>query len=130
VTTIRRRIKASQAQEKRGAKIHGGQVRPGSGSKASAKGDVRVPRAPGGALASSGVLIEYKRTDNRSFSLKVTELEKIRGEALLEGRRHLMGLELGGRHYVVLEEHDYIALLEEAEGGSQLHRSEVPRGRA
>jgi hypothetical protein len=129
MTEIRRRIRASQAQEKRGARVMGGAVRPGSGSKPSAKGDVRVPRAPGVPLQECGVLIEYKRTDSRSFSLKISELEKIRGEALLEGRRHLMGIELGGRHYVVLEEHDYTALLEAAQGDDDgLHRGQVSRG--
>lgn len=116
MTELRRRQKASQKQEARGAKIMGGQVRPGSGAFVMAKGDVRVPRVAGSALASSGVLIEYKRTDRKSISFTIAVLEKIRGEALLEGRTHLLGFELGKRNYVVLEEHDYLTLVEEAQG--------------
>lgn len=114
VTTIRRRIKDSQKQEARGAKQHGGAVRPGSGSKASAKGDVRVPRNPGASVLASGTLIEYKRTEGKGIRLTTVVLEKIRREALLEGRRPLLGLELGGRDYVVLPVEDFLDLEERA----------------
>lgn len=35
-------------------------------------------------------------------------LEKIRREALLEGRGHLLGFELGGRDYIIVPAEDYI----------------------
>jgi hypothetical protein len=114
MTSIRRRIKASQEQERRGAVLHGGKVRPGSGSQASAKGDVRVPRGKQGPGVTSGSLIEYKRTEGKGIRLTTVMLEKIRTEALLEGRQHLLGFELGGRDYVVVPAERY-ADLEEAE---------------
>lgn len=96
----------------------GGQVRPGSGSLKMAKGDVRVGSDAGISMAlSSGVLIEYKRTDKKSITFSIDVLEKIRGEALLEGRMHLLGFELGRRNYIVLDEHDFLALVESAQGG-------------
>lgn len=118
MTVIRRRIKASQAQEKRGAKLHGGRVRPGSGSQEAAKGDVRVAREQGVSRVTSGTLIEYKRTDNKGIRLTTAMLEKIRREALLEGREPLLGFELGGRHYVVQLEEDYLSLKERTKHGS------------
>ena len=118
MTTVRRRIKDSQKQESRGALIMGGRVRPGSGSIKTAKGDVRVGRGEGVSLTGSGVLIEYKRTDRKSISFSIAVLEKIRGEALLEGRTHLLGFQLGRRNYIVLEEHDFLAMVESAQGGS------------
>lgn len=113
MTTIRRRIKASQTQEKRGAAVHGGRTQPGSGSKVSAKGDVRVPRGDG--IWPDGVLIEYKRTDGKGVSVTGVILEKIRKEAMREGRRPLLGLGIGGREYIVLSEHDYLELKEAAD---------------
>lgn len=108
MTEVRRRIKASQAQERRGAKQHGGRVQPGSGSQVSKKGDVKTPRVPGATHTTSGSLIEYKRTDGKSIRLTTVMLEKIRTEALLEGRVHLLGFELGGRDYVVVSAEDYV----------------------
>ena len=115
VTEIRRRIKKSQAQEKRGAEQHGGRVRPGSGSQEAAKGDVRTPRSVElGELPAT--LIEFKRTDGKGIRLTTVMLEKIRREALLEGRAHLLGFELGGRNYIVLSSEDYLDLKERASG--------------
>lgn len=113
MTTIRRRIKASQEQERRGARLHGGRVQPGSGSQEAAKGDVRVGRVAGATLPTSGTLIEYKRTDSDSIRLTTRQLEKIRTEALLEGRQHLLGFELGGRDYVVVPAERYAELEEQ-----------------
>ncbi len=114
MTSVRRRVKDSQRQEARGAVLHGGEVRPGSGSQASAKGDVRVPRGRVTERATSGTLIEYKRTEGKGIRLTTVMLEKIRTEALLEGRQHLLGFELGGRDYVVVPAERY-AELEELE---------------
>lgn len=110
MTEVRRRIKESQRQEARGAKLHGGKVRPGSGSQDAAKGDVRVPRGSVSERAISGTLIEYKRTENKGIRLTTVMLEKIRTEALLEGRQHLLGFELGGRDYVVVPAERYAEL--------------------
>jgi hypothetical protein len=109
MTEIRKRIKDSQRQEARGAALHGGLVQSGSGSQVGKKGDVRVLRDPDG-LWPEGVLIEYKRTDGLGIRLTTTMLEKIRKEALTEGRRHFLGLEIGRRHYVLLPEEDYVEL--------------------
>ena len=114
MTEIRRRIKASQKQEERGAVQHGGRVRPGSGSQTFAKGDVRTPRVELGETPS--YLIEFKRTDNKGIRLTTVMLEKIRREALLEGRVHLLGFELGGRDYIVLPAEDYLDLQERTGG--------------
>lgn len=108
MTDVQRRIRASQKQEKRGAMQNGGRVQPGSGSQVARKGDVRTPRVPGATRTTSGRLIEYKRTDGKSIRLTTAVLEKIRTEALLDGRGHLLGFELGGRDYMVVPAEDYI----------------------
>lgn len=64
--------KRSRAQEKRAAKRLGGNVQPGSGA-GRAKGDVRVPWH---------ARVECKLTRAKSFSLKLSELEKIESEAI------------------------------------------------
>lgn len=118
MTEVRRRIKQSQTQEKRGAKQLGGVVRPGSGSKLAAKGDVRTSSGSSRGMLASGMLVEYKRTDGKGIRLTVGWLEKIRREALLDGRRPLLGIELGGRDYIVVPVEDYLELEERAGGGS------------
>ena len=118
MTEVRRRIKASQKQEKRGAEQHAGRVRPGSGSMVSAKGDVRTSTKPGVSRETSGMLIEYKRTDGKGIRLTTVMLEKIRREALLDGRRPRLGIELGGRDWVLVPAEDYIDL-EERAGGAE-----------
>ncbi len=110
MTFVKRRdLKRSQDQEKRGAKLHGGRVRPASGAFATAKGDVRT----------GPFLIEYKRTDAHRITITEESLEKIRREALLEGRMQLLGFELGRRDYVVIEAEDLAALQEELDGYRQ-----------
>jgi hypothetical protein len=52
--------------------------------------------------------VEYKRTENKGIRLTTAMLEKIRTEALLESRRHLLGFELGKRDYIVVPAEDYI----------------------
>lgn len=69
-------------------------------------------------MLSSGKLIEYKRTDRTSISIKIDVLEKIRREALLDGRRPLLGIELGGRDWIMVPAEDYLEL-EERAGGDQ-----------
>lgn len=63
--------KRSQRQEKRSAKRIGGDVQPASGA-GSSKGDVRK---------AFDTRMECKLTRARSFSLKLSELEKIEQEA-------------------------------------------------
>lgn len=118
MTEVRKRIKASQKQEQRGAKEHGGRVRPGSGSMVAAKGDVRTSHGAGVSPVTSGMLIEYKRTDKKSISITIVMLEKIRREALLDGRRPRLGIELGGRDWVLVPVEDYLELEERASGGA------------
>lgn len=96
------RIKRSRKQEKRGAHRFSGKVTPGSGNGEFAKGDVRTPH----------LLIEYKRTDKDSISLKADWLEKIREEAILDGRSPVMGIQVGGQNWVLIPEDDYVELLE------------------
>lgn len=103
----RRRLRVSQAQERRGAALHGGRVRPASGALPMAKGDVRTPSAT----------IEYKSTGKLQITVRLRDLEKIRQEALLDGRRALFGFVLGGRDYVVLEAEEYAGLEERDPGG-------------
>lgn len=64
--------KRSKAQEKRAAKRIGGSVQPASGA-GRAKGDVRRPWHS---------RVECKFTRAKSFSLKLSELEKIEKEAV------------------------------------------------
>ena len=64
--------KRSRKQEKSAAKRLGGNVQPGSGA-GRAKGDVRAPWQ---------ARIECKLTRAKSFSLKLSELEKIEKEAI------------------------------------------------
>ena len=90
---VPRRLAASRAQERRGAKQHGGRVQPGSGNGTVHKGDVKT----------AGRLIEYKRTDGKNITIKGEDLEKIRIEAIIKGRIPLLGFELGGRDYIIIE---------------------------
>jgi len=64
--------KRSRAQEKHAAKRFGGGVQPGSGA-GRAKGDVRAPWH---------ARIECKLTRAKSFTLKLSDLEKIEKEAI------------------------------------------------
>lgn len=105
--TTRRELRASQAQEARGARIHGGQVTPGSGAGWSKKGDVRVP-SDGGVFTVP--LIEYKWTGKKQATIQAGVLEKIVYEAVADGRRPVLGISLNGLNYVILPEDDYVEL--------------------
>lgn len=96
-------LRRSRAQEKRGAAALGGTRNPGSGNGWSKKNDVRTETE----------LIEYKcraREDAKSISIKVTDLRDVEKNSLLEGRRPLLGFDLGGRDYVILTVEDYMEL--------------------
>lgn len=92
-----RKIHDSRKQEARGAAQHGGRVRPASGALPGAKGDMRT----------SDTLVEYKRTNGKSISITAAMLKKIRTEALSEGRRPLLGIEIAGRDWVLVPADDY-----------------------
>ena len=85
--------KQSQKQEKRIAKKHGGRTQVGSGMFSGDKGDVKLKFH----------LLELKRTDKQSMILHNSDLEKIRGEAIKEGRIPAMQLDIGGRSYYLIE---------------------------
>lgn len=97
-------LRRSQAQEKRLAEKHGGQVSAASGAFWSRKGDVRSDR----------MLIEAKTTANKSFSVTRVVMDKIEKEAILDGRMPVLAVEIAGRNYVVLTEDDFDELLEGA----------------
>lgn len=99
--------KKSRKQEKRLAKrlnkssslnrhstIGQARVQAGSGSLWGAKGDVR----------SQVNLLECKRTDKKSIILKQEWLNKIRGEAIKDHRIPALGIEIGSKRYVIIEE--------------------------
>jgi len=91
------RAEGWQKQEDRIAKLVSGQVSAGSGAF-DRKGDVRAPTE----------LWEAKWTSKKQVTIQAAVLEKICGEAIVEGRIAVLGLELNGRNYVVVEEADWL----------------------
>lgn len=104
----------SQRQERDLAHVYAGNAQPGSGAFWSRKGDVRT----------DDLLIEAKTTSKASYSLKAEIWEKIRREALLDGRTPVLALRMGGRDLVVLDQEDFLELLSAAQGG--LGAGELP----
>lgn len=94
--------KQSQHHEKRLEKVMGGQRTAASGAFWSRKGDVRT----------EDLLIEHKYTSKKSISLTSAVLEKIRLEAIMDGRMPVLAFHLEGKDYVVIDENDFIALRE------------------
>ena len=94
------KLRRSQAQEARLAgALFGGKIQPRSGAGTWRKADVK----------SSRFLYECKRTDGKTqITLKAADLEKLRKQALKEGRSPALQFELNGRHYVVLAEDDFM----------------------
>lgn len=90
----------SQKQERSLASNTGGRVVPASGAFWSRKGDVRT----------DDLLIEAKTTQAASFSVKKVIWEKIRREALLDGRTPVLAVAIQGRNLVVLDEEDFLEL--------------------
>lgn len=95
---VDRRMRRSRAQEKRDALAYGGRVQAGSGCGTFKKGDVRT----------DDLLIENKRTDKQQMTIKAEWLDKIRNEALTEGRTPVVGIEIAGREWVLLLKEDYL----------------------
>ena len=113
------RMRRSRAQEARGAALHGGRRNAGSGNTPWRKNDVRVDR---------DYLIEYKRTDNKSISIKLEDLETLRTNALLEGREPLLGIEIGGRDWTLVESTEFERIRSRC-AGAELESGEMPGAR-
>ena len=103
----RKRVRASQKQERDGAKRHGAKTTVASGSKDS-KNDA----------TSREVSIEFKQTGRLSYVLKLDDLLNASRYAVREGKRMILGLEFSNardpsrpRRYAVEEESDYLELL-------------------
>jgi Holliday junction resolvase len=108
---IKRRIRKSQRQERDGMAELGGSRHRGSGNGAR-KGDGRTENE----------LVEFKRTDAKQITLKLSDLKKIGQEAALTGRTPLLMLEMGGRTWVVMEHADWMEqrnVDQEADGDAQ-----------
>jgi hypothetical protein len=90
-------LRLSQQQEKRIAKRVGGTLNAGSGNQWKRKADVRERE----------VLWEMKRTNAKSITIRLADLETVRKEAALIGRLPVLHIELGTRRYVIIEEDDY-----------------------
>lgn len=102
----------SQKQERRLAKTLDGQTAAASGAFWTRKGDVR----------SEDLLVEAKTTDKASYSIKKAIWDKIRREALLDGRMPVLAVEIQDRNLVVLDEEDFLALI----ASGDLGEGEVP----
>lgn len=92
----------SQRHERRLEKAIGGQRTAASGAFWSRKGDVR----------SDDLLVEHKYTAKKSISITSSVLNKIRTEAIMDGRTPVLAFHLDGRDYVVIDENDFLALRE------------------
>lgn len=114
------RLRKSRQQEARGASLHGGRQNAGSGNTPWRKNDVRV---------DDEFLIEYKRTDNNSIRIQGSDLEELRTNALLEGRTPLMGIELLGRDWTLIETAEFERRRSSGGTGSGLVAGQVPRRR-
>lgn len=96
-------LKKSLKQEKRSASHYRGSRNSGSGSGWLRKNDVR----------SEEFLIENKlTTGNKSITLKEVDLRELRERAIIEDRTPVLQFDLNGRHYVVLVEDDFLALID------------------
>lgn len=92
-------------QEKKTAEEMGGKRVPLSGSAWQAKGDVSTPH----------VLVECKTTGKQSYSMKLTTLAKIRGEANRSGKNFALQVQLADdpRHrFAVIDWQWFVSLLE------------------
>jgi hypothetical protein len=101
-----------EKQEKRLAKQVSGTRPAASGAFWTRKGDVRT----------EDLLIEAKQTDKASYSIKKQIWDKIRREALLDGRTPVLAIQIQDRNLVVLDEEDFLEL----RSLRDLGRSELP----
>lgn len=93
--------KQSQHHERRLAGAIGGSRVAASGAFWSRKGDVR----------SDDLLIEHKYTENKSYSLKAADLQKLETQAVMVGRMPIFAVHVGGRDYFMFTEDDALTLL-------------------
>ena len=96
----------SLRQEYHVAASYGGEVSPGSGNNERSPGDVRTSR----------MLVECKQTGQmdkpaKSFSLKVSELEKAWEEAVSEGRDMAMAVRIYNPDSMLSDRHGMIDLI-------------------
>jgi hypothetical protein len=97
-------LKRSRLQERKGSRLYGGSLTPGSGNQWHSKGDIKTGTE----------LIECKTTKHHSYSLKAAELDKAMKEALLEGRRMVFEIEFAddGITCIILDKSDYMQMRE------------------
>lgn len=106
-------LRDSQRQEKALAReLVGASVNSGSGNGWIRKGDVRTEEE----------LFELKITDAKSYSLKDAELEKLTGQALVDGRMpvFMVKFKTTGNEWVIMSKDDYLTLREEANIGYEV----------
>jgi len=94
-------VKAWQQQERAIAKRRGGKLNPGSGSGWRKPNDVREKK----------VLWEMKQTGAKQITVKLSDWDKLRSNAILSGIMPAMHLQLGegrgARRLVVISEDDF-----------------------
>ena len=88
----RAHVIAPKAHERRVAAALKGKRVKGSGCSPYAKGDV----VAAGTSETAGWLVECKRTDKASLAIKREWLVKVTREALVQGKRPALSVEIGG----------------------------------
>lgn len=101
------RASKSRRSERQAASSEGGKVQPASGA-------LRRTRSKGDVVAR-GSLIEDKVTDAKSFTIKVSDLEKTNHEAFRQGLLPQWRVTLPGHKLRLLREEDYLYLAAKAE---------------
>ena len=84
------------------ARTLSGRVQAASGALPGNKGDV----------LSEDYLVECKRTDKASLSIKKEWLEKIDQEAAAVNKEFVVHIEIQDRAYVLIDEDEFISLLQ------------------
>ena len=102
----RRRVKMSQSQETRVAGMASGRRVRGSGSKPHARGDARWDKF--------GILLECKRTEKKSISIKGEVLDKIVAEAFANGKTPALAIEVDGKDWVAMPADVVVRICEKA----------------
>lgn len=98
--------KKSDKQEKRTAETYRGSVNVMSGAGWRRKNDV----------TTTDFLIENKTkmsSDSKSYSIKAQDLRELSQRAAIMGRMPLFQLDLGGHSYVVLDQNDFLMMMED-----------------
>ena len=90
--------KKSKKQERRVASLIGGVPTPGSGAFSGHKGDIKHDR----------FLLEAKRTDAQSLSIKKAWLDKIDVEAHQAGKYPGLTIQIGSRSNCLVPDEDWV----------------------